>query len=125
MTLSSIQDLGIPLLLLLSSCSRPAPHAPPTATLTIAAAADLQFALAGLARDFHDAQLNPVYGSSGNFYAQIRNGAPFDVFLSADIDYPRRLAAEGFALPDSLFVYGVGRIAVWVPAQSPLDVAGL
>jgi len=125
MTLSSIQDhCKLLLALLLSGCSHPAAP-PPAATLTVAAAADLQFALADLAGHFHDAIISPVYGSSGNFYAQIRNGAPFDVFLSADMDYPRRLAAEGFALPDSLFVYGAGRIVVWVPAQSPFDLARL
>lgn len=120
MTASSIRDGCIVAALLLSACARP-----PSRALTVAAAADLQFALADLARGFHAAPISPVYGSSGNFYAQIRNGAPFDIFLSADIDYPRRLAAEGFAAPESLFVYGVGRIAIWVPAQSPLDVAGL
>jgi molybdate transport system substrate-binding protein len=112
--------------LLLVSCSRPAP---PSQKLTVAAAADLQFALAEIAHAFHaahpDVEVSPVYGSSGNFYAQVRGGAPFDLFLSADVDYPRKLAAEGLALPDSLFLYGVGRIALWIPAASPLDLAAL
>jgi molybdate transport system substrate-binding protein len=110
------------LLLLFAAC---APRAPQK--LTIAAAADLNFALEEISREFlkqhphTEAQI--AYGSSGNFYQQIRNGAPFDVFLSADLDYPRRLAQEGRAHPDSLFVYGVGHIVVWVLANSPLDPA--
>ena len=95
--------------------------------LSIAAASDLQFALAEAARQFHPAhpqtEVQIAYGSSGNFATQIRNGAPFDLFLSADVQYPRALAADGFARADSIFVYAVGRLAVWVPASSPLDPA--
>jgi len=95
--------------------------------LSIAAAADLNFALDEVSREFRktqpDIELRIAYGSSGNFYAQIQNHAPFDVFLSADVQYPRKLAAAGLARPDSVFVYAVGRIVVWVPANSPLDPA--
>ena len=69
------------------------------------------------------AQLEIAYGSSGNFFAQIGNGAPFDVFLSADVEYPRKLAAKGIGVASSLFTYGAGRLVVWVPANSPLDPA--
>ena len=97
------------------------------AKLTIAAAADLNFALEEVSQAFraaHPAIATAVsYGSSGNFYTQIRSGAPFDIFLSADIAYPRKLAQEGHGLADSIFVYGVGRIAIWVPAKSALDPA--
>jgi molybdate transport system substrate-binding protein len=111
------------LALLGASCRHPAPPR----KLSVAAAADLQFALAEAARQFHrqhrqtDFALN--YGSSGNFYAQIRNGAPFDLFLSADVQYPRNLAHDGLVPADSVFVYASGRIAVWVPASSTLDPA--
>jgi molybdate transport system substrate-binding protein len=95
--------------------------------LAIAAAADLNFALDEISLKFRathpDVDLQVAYGSSGNFYAQIRNQAPFDVFLSADVEYPRKLIAEGIGARDSLFVYAAGRIVVWVPAASPLDPA--
>ena len=90
---------------------------------------DLRFALDELGSHFRAAHpgvdLAVTSGSSGNFFAQIQNGAPFDVFLSADVDYPKRLIAAGLANRDSLFLYGVGRIVVWVPAGSPLDPAAL
>jgi molybdate transport system substrate-binding protein len=107
----------------LPACARkPQPH-----TLSIAAAADLNFALEEISREFRKSRsatdLRIAYGSSGNFYAQLRNHAPFDLFLSADVEYPRKLAQEGLAAADSVFIYAVGRIVVWVPAQSPLDPA--
>jgi molybdate transport system substrate-binding protein len=98
-------------LALLTACGRP-----PAAPLTIAAAADLNFALEELTRPL-GTSVRIAYGSSGNFYNQIRNGAPFDVFLSADLDYARRLATS----PDAVFSYAVGRIVVWVPSSSQLD----
>ncbi len=95
--------------------------------LTVAAAADLNFAMAEIAREFRAAtpavELEIAYGSSGNFFAQIGNRAPFDVFLSADIEYPRKLASTGIGVGDSVFTYAVGRLVVWVPAGSPLDPA--
>jgi molybdate transport system substrate-binding protein len=95
--------------------------------LSIAAAADLRFALDEGARQIHQAhtEIDPriVYGSSGNFYAQIQNGAPFDVFLSADRQYPDRLVGEGRASASAEFAYGSGRLAVWVTAASSLDPA--
>ncbi|HWB82515.1 MAG TPA: molybdate ABC transporter substrate-binding protein [Bryobacteraceae bacterium] len=103
--------------------------APAPQHLSIAAAADLRFALDQVTSAFRRA--NPqidvavAYGSSGNFYSQLRNKAPFDVYLSADVEYPRKLAAEGLTAPQSEFVYGVGRIVLWVQNQSPLDVAKL
>jgi molybdate transport system substrate-binding protein len=109
-------------LLLFAACTRP-PAQP--RTLAVAAAADLSFAMEevslAFARARPGAEIKATFGSSGNFYAQIRNGAPFDVFLSADMNYPRKLAADGIGVPGSLFRYGVGRIVVWVPSASRLD----
>ena len=88
--------------------------------LTVAAAADLNFAMEEVARQVHAAhpevELQVAYGSSGNFFAQIQSGAPFDVFLSADVEYARRLGRP-------VFTYAVGRLVVWVPADSRLDPA--
>jgi molybdate transport system substrate-binding protein len=111
-------------LLFCGACARPPAG---SRQVAVAAAADLRFALDEISAGFRGAhpgvELRPSYGSSGNFYSQIRNGAPFDVFLSADIEYPRRLREAGIGLPDSLFVYGVGRIAVWIRADSGIDPA--
>ena len=110
----------------LLACTACAPHPAPR-SLTIAAAADLNFALEQVTREFRavypEVSLQINYGSSGAFYTQLRNRAPFDVFLSADVEYPRKLAGEGIGLADSVFIYAVGRIVVWVPARSPLDPA--
>src|SRR5258705_9471752 len=70
--------------------------------LAVAAASDLQSALPAIAAQFEKDTGRAValtFGSSGNFFSQIQNGAPFDVLLSADIDYPRRLDAAGLSEP--------------------------
>ena len=94
-------------------------------TLTIAAAADLTFAFKELAPQFEQATGDKVklsFGSSGNFYAQIRNGAPYDLFFSADSGYPKKLAAAGLAEPGTIYEYAVGKIVLWVLNSSSLDV---
>jgi molybdate transport system substrate-binding protein len=95
----------------------------------VAAAADLKFALDDVLKGFRerrpDIDVKVTYGSSGNFFAQLTNRAPFDLFLSADVDYPRKLAAQGFADPGSEFLYAVGHLVVWVPKASPLAVERL
>ena len=100
----------------------------PPAVLTIAAAADLRFALDDLAKDFEEkfptTKVSVTYGSSGNFFAQLQNGAPFDLFFSADIEYPRKLAAKGLGV-DDVFLYAIGCIVVWVPKDSPVAVEKL
>ena len=58
-------------------------------------------------------QLQVAGGSSGNFYTQIKNGAPFDVFFSADNERPKKLEDEGLGVKDSRFTYAIGRIVLW------------
>ena len=103
-----------------------APATPGTRTVAVAAAADLQFAMAELVAQFHarypDIAVTATYGSSGNLYAQLSQGAPFDLFFSADAEFPARLAADGLTVPNSEVVYGIGRLVLWVPRGSPLDV---
>jgi molybdate transport system substrate-binding protein len=100
--------------------------APPRKTLSVAAAANLKPAMDELERAFvagrPGVEVSITAGASGAFFAQIRNGAPFDLFFSADRDYPRRLVAEGLGGPE--VVYAVGELVVWVPPGSPADVAG-
>jgi molybdate transport system substrate-binding protein len=96
--------------------------------LTIAAASDLNFAFKELVAEFEKRTGNHVklsLGSSGNFFSQIQNGAPFDLYFSADIRYPQKLVEAGRAVPDSLYRYAVGRIVVWTSAGSPLEVEKL
>jgi molybdate transport system substrate-binding protein len=94
--------------------------------LTVAAAADLRFALGELEPAFEAAQrgveLDIVYGSSGKLFAQIQNGAPFDVYLSADASYPERLVSAGLAERGDRFDYAIGRLSMWVLTRSTLDI---
>jgi molybdate transport system substrate-binding protein len=88
----------------------------------IAAAADLKFALTELAELFRAAtgrQVRIAFGSSGNFAQQIENGAPFELFLSADEGYIRRLAAKRLTR-DAGVPYAIGRVVLFVPKGSPL-----
>jgi molybdate transport system substrate-binding protein len=94
----------------------------------VAAAADLKFALDELSAQYErqtGRKIGVSYGSSGNFFAQIQNGAPFDLLLSADIEYPRKLEAAGLAEPGTLYEYAIGRIVIWMPADARVDVAKL
>lgn len=93
--------------------------------LRIAAAADLQPVFEELAARFqketgHTVEL--TFGSSGNFFSQIQNGAPFDIFFSADVDYPARLQTAGLIESGSLYRYATGRIVLWARKESPIDV---
>ena len=99
---------------------------PQAKEIRIAAAADLKFALGELSEKFEKSsgtKVNVTYGSSGNFFLQLQNGAPFDLFFSADIEYPRKLDAAGLTEPGTLYEYAVGRIVIWATADSRVDVA--
>jgi molybdate transport system substrate-binding protein len=99
---------------------------PPDRDFIVAAAGDLRFAMDEIAQRFQqqhpEVTVKVTYGSSGHFYQQAMNGAPFDVFCSADLAYPRQLEERGFGMPGSQFQYGAGRIVIWVPESSPIDV---
>ena len=64
------------------------------------------------------------FGSTGKHYAQIRNGAPFHVFLAADAERPMRLEREGLAVPGSRFTYAVGSLVLWSPRPGFVDSDG-
>jgi len=73
----------------------------------------------------YDMEVEVTYGASGSLAAQIQNGAAFDVFLSADEDYPRRLVDAGVVLEGRVFRYAVGHVVLWVPRSTGLDVRKL
>jgi molybdate transport system substrate-binding protein len=96
--------------------------------ITVAAAADMNAALPELVANYAKKTGRAVklsFGASGNLTNQIRNGAPFDVFFSADEQYPQQLITEGLASRDTLYRYAVGRLILWVPADSSLDLSKL
>jgi molybdate transport system substrate-binding protein len=121
---------SLPLALALLAAA-PAPGAGTERTLTVAAAANLGPAVRELQGAFAAAQpgveVSVTLGASGTFFAQIQNGAPFDVFLSADREYPARLVAAGLAAAADEKVYAYGRLAVWLPPGStaPIEREGL
>ncbi len=93
--------------------------------INVAAAADLSSALQEVATDYEKRTgvvVKLSFGASGALTQQIQNGAPFDVFFSADMDYPRQLIAGGQAESATLYRYAVGKLVLWVPKDSPLDV---
>ena len=93
--------------------------------LVVAAAADLSSALKEVATSYEKktgVKISLSFGSSGALTQQIQNGAPFDVFFSADMEYPRQLVASGDAEGTTLYQYATGTLVLWVPANSPLDL---
>jgi molybdate transport system substrate-binding protein len=94
--------------------------------ITVAAAADLQSAMQEVATRFQKETgktVKLIYGSSGNFFQQIQNGAPFDMFFSANLDYPKKLEAGALTEPGTFYQYATGKIVIWVPNDSKLDVS--
>lgn len=120
--------LSLALSALLSGCGAPAPSdGEPAApvVLTVAVAASMRHAFEEIAAAFEarhpGTAVRASYGSSGGFYAQLLQKAPFDLFLSADREYPRQLVADGHAESD--FPYARGRLVLWAPKDANLDVA--
>jgi molybdate transport system substrate-binding protein len=96
-------------------------HAQQSKKIRIAAASDLKFALDSIATVFrkHNAgTVDITYGSSGKFFEQLSNGAPFDIFFSADISYPKQLQEKKLTLSE-VYPYGVGQIVLWSKKLDP------
>ena len=94
--------------------------------ITVAAAADLQSAMQEVVGRFQEQTgktIRVTYGSSGNFFQQIQNGAPFDVFFSANLDYAKKLDAAGLTEPGSYYQYARGKIVIWVRKDSTVDLS--
>ena len=121
----TFRNLGICAIALLLFVLAP-PVAAHAGEITVAAAADLTFAFKDVGARFQRETGNSIklsYGSSGNFLSQIENGAPYDMFFSADVAYPKRLEAAGLAEPGTLYEYATGKLVIWVPAKSKLDIS--
>ena len=113
--MKKILSLILVLPLVISACAE---------QITVAAASDLTYAMKDLAVRYEKSSGNTVslsFGASGNFYSQIQSGAPYDVFFSADADYPAKLAKSGKIDPASVTTYAIGRLVLWVPSSSKLD----
>ena len=123
--------MNIPRALLLVGLSFVAPLARTAEQVSVAAAANLVYALESLNAEFKrlhpDTTLTSASGASGSLFAQIKNGAPFDVFLSADTDYPRELVAQNLGDPASFRIFATGRLVLWTtrPSLDPSDPAAV
>jgi len=94
--------------------------------IVVAAAADLSSVFPQVVAQFEKETGRKVkinFGSSGQFLLQIENGAPFDVFFSADVQYPQRLEAEGLTQPGTIYKYAVGKLVLYVPNNSSLNLS--
>lgn len=97
------------------------------AEVQVAVAANFTAPMQVIAADFekatgHKAQL--AFGATGKFYAQIKNGAPFDVLLAADDETPAKLEKEGAAVAGSRFTYAIGQLALWSAKPGYVDARG-
>jgi molybdate transport system substrate-binding protein len=108
--------------LLLPRLALPAPR-----VVAVAVAANMKPAFEELAARFQAAhpgvEVKATFGASGNFFAQIANGAPFDLFLSADAEFPAKVVEKGLA-DGKAFTYAYGKLVVWVPRSSKIDLDG-
>ena len=97
------------------------------ATTLVTVASDFTKPMTDIAEAFEKAtghHANLSFGSSGKSFAQIQNGAPFEVFLSANEKYPLELEKTGFAVADSHFVYAIGKLVLWSKMDNYVDNAG-
>lgn len=97
------------------------------ADVTVATAANFTAAINRLAPDFERRSGHKIvasFGATGTLYAQIKNGAPFDMLLAADAEHPRRLETEGLAVPGTRFTYATGRLVLWSAKPGVVDKDG-
>ena len=111
----------------LTACEAPPPAASPGPTIAVVAASDLQHAFEALRVGFvvehPEITVTVSYGASGSLTAQIKEGAPFDVFFSADMSYPETLAAAGLVTEPGVRPYALGELVLWAPPGSPAPLA--
>lgn len=96
----------------------------PAAEVAVATAANFTAAINRLAPDFERRSGHKVvasFGATGTLYAQIKNGAPFDILLAADAAHPLRMETEGLTVPGSRFTYATGRLALWSAKPGVVD----
>jgi molybdate transport system substrate-binding protein len=102
-------------------------HAAAADEIRVAVATNFSEPMAALVELFEQTSAHTVLvssGSTGNHYAQIRNGAPFEAFFSADADRPKLLEEQGIAVAGSRFLYAVGRLVLWSPQPGLVDPEG-
>ena len=93
----------------------------------VAVAANFTAPIQAIAKDFEKDtghKLVAAYGATGQFYTQIKNGAPFEVFLAADDSTPAKLEKEGDIVPGSRFTYAIGTLALWSAKDGYVDASG-
>lgn len=109
----------------MATCLLAVPMLTHAESLTIAAASDLKFALDAAVKQYQKNnagdEITVIYGSSGKIFTQIQQAAPYDLYFSADINYPRQLVSEGFTSGD-VIPYAIGRIVLWAP-KDKVDVS--
>lgn len=114
--------------LLVVACSLASvPAGAGAAEVTVAVAANFTAPMKQIAADFEKATGHKVllsFGASGKFYAQIKNGAPFQLFLSADDEKPAQLEKDGLTVPGSRFTYAVGTLVLWSARPGFVDPKG-
>jgi molybdate transport system substrate-binding protein len=116
-----------PLAALLLAVALGAPGVAPARqrSITVAVAANMKPAFEEIAARFRQrhpgVEVKATFGGSGSFFAQISNGAPFDLFLSADAEFPAKVVEKGLADGDA-FTYAYGKLVVWVPKSSKIDL---
>jgi molybdate transport system substrate-binding protein len=96
-------------------------------SVQVAVAANFTGPMTLIATEFEKAtghQARIAYGTVGKFYAQIKNGAPFEVLVSADDETPKRLEMDGLALPETRFTYAIGKLMLWSATPGLVDSKG-